>query len=190
MQVAGQAFDDRRLQDWARAGGDFRERLNAESEEHVGLITFNADMRRLSVYGRFLEPIRTTLNEGDTEGIQAAFGRVIVACASGAVSVPPALITGFFTLLRSGDPRDGRHPEWKELAEDFPATAEQIKRWVERATVPAIQRFLIGLEESRAISIVDQAELMRPPPKGGADERNRSWPRLSGWRGWRYWRWQ
>ena len=132
-------------------------------------------MRRVRVFGNFLEPIRSTVDATQAARIDAEFGRVIITSACAAVSVPPALALGFATLLRAGDPREGRHPQWKELAEDFPVSLEQIRDWSARATEPTIQRFLIGLEEARSIRIVAPSELnmARPerPPKADAEAR-------------------
>lgn len=165
VQASAKAGNEPVMLEWAETGRGFRDRLNSASEEHPGLITHSSGMRRLRVFGTFLEPIRGTVDETQTARIEAEFGRVIVTSACAAAGMPPALTLGFATLLRSGDPRERRHHEWKELAEDFPVGLEQIRSWVGRATEPTIQRFLIGLEEARAIRIVAPSELgtARPP---------------------------
>ena len=137
-------------------------------------------MRRQGVFGTFLEPIRSTVDPTKTKKIEAEFGRVIISTACAGVTIPPALATGFATLLRAGDPRMGRSHEWKELAEDFPTTLDLIGNWIKRSTEPAVQRFLIGLEQARAIPVISPTKLraVRPerPPQAEAQSSATSQP--------------
>jgi len=173
LQASAKVSNEPVMLEWAEAGRNFRDRLNGASEEHPGLITHSAGMRRQRVFGNFLEPIRSTLDAKNSAEIEAELGRVIITSACAAVGMPPALALGFATLMRSGDPHERRHQEWKELAQDFPASPEQIRKWAERATEPTIQRFLIGLEEARAIRVITPSELgtarTQRPPKASVE---------------------
>ena len=138
MKATGQMSTDSFVLEWVSEANIFSAALNQASEDHVGLITNSAVMRGIPVFGSLLEPIRSTLSEAQTQAIHAEIGRVIIGSCCAAASVPASIVSGFATLLRSGEPRARRSHEWSELAGDFPASTEHLERWIDKAAFDAV----------------------------------------------------
>jgi hypothetical protein len=159
MKAQAMRIKDPVISAWVEQANDLRGLLDTAAEEESSLITFSADLKRRRGFGVFLETVRSTHDPDTTLVLEAEFGSVIIKSAIAGVEVPPALSLGFATLLRSGDPRQRRNPEWATLAASFPATAKDLQARIASTEDLTIQRFLVGVSEVHAIAMVGPAEL-------------------------------
>ncbi len=134
----------------------------AGQDASPGFLTVSDSSKGSKLFTAFVRPPKSNLSAAQTERLEAAVGLVAVASASVGRKLAVSFISTYMTLLNSGAPRKGRHPDFSALMSDFPETPDQLKSWINRDTDAGIQRFAATILEALESPIQAPDALITP----------------------------
>ncbi len=127
-----------------------------------GLLTASASRKTSKVFAVFVRPPKSNLSSTQIDQLEAAIGIIAVACASVGRKISSSIAGTYATLMRSGAPRQGRHPDFSTLMAEFPKTLDAWRAWVNKDTDEGIRRFAAAIVEALETPIQPPAALVMP----------------------------
>jgi hypothetical protein len=168
LALAAEQFEPgEALARWHAAAEAMSKRLREEAGSQPNLVTFSADMRRLPVYGAFLTPFAAGAGEIHALRALALLGRAIVAAACAGQALPPGLVGGIASVLRSLSGASQANA-WSSLARALPLSGEETRVLIEREGRSPARAFLVALLASATLQIESPEQLLRPKRRQAA----------------------
>lgn len=132
--------------EWLQTTEEHSQRVNRCADKNKLLSTVDDTVARDRIYGAFAKPAKANLSTSALSRINSAIGVIVLSTAVQSRTISPSVISAWIRLQKCGTPRAGRHPDWENLAKNFPTTREELSLWTARANEPEMVVFLKTLE--------------------------------------------
>ena len=148
--------------DWLAAVVQHAQHLSSQTTTNISLSQVSKQLTQEKIYGPFVTSGKHTLLTANMERLAGAMGLVLVFCAAAGRPISTGAMAAYTRLLRSGDPRSGRHPDWQEFANSIPRNLDEVEVWKKKTEQKDLQHLLSAMESALANPILSPHAIAQP----------------------------
>lgn len=130
------------------------DRVNQFAQGNPLLSTIDHLIVKERVYGQFSKPAKSNISTTALSRVNGSIGLIVLSTVAQSSTIPATVAVAWSRLQRSGSHREGRHPDWERLANDFPTSKDALTQWLSKATEPDMLVFLKTLEVALATPLL------------------------------------
>jgi hypothetical protein len=162
VKNANRFYPDSVGQDWLTAVVQHAQHLGSQSATNISLSQVSKQLTQEKIYGPFVTSGKHSLLTTNMERLAGAMGLVLVYCAAAARPISTGAMAAYTRLLRCGDPRSGRHPDWQEFSNNIPRSLDEIEVWKKKTEQKDLQHLLSAMASALANPILSPQAIAQP----------------------------